>query len=167
VSFVLSVLVRSGSDSVLDRLLGLLRRRCIPVSGISFGTGQHGPAPIHLALGTEDPAVVRQAVIQLERLPDVLDVAEEESPGESRQLALIQVNVEAGDQVRLLGVTNPLNTRLITAAGGHVVLEVVSSPDQIDTLISRLQAFGSVTVHRSGMVAAPAPPVPVQGSGTA
>lgn len=164
-SYVLSVLVRNGSDSVLDRLLGLLRRRCIPISGISFGTGKHGPAPIHLALGTEDPAVVRQAVIQLERLPDVLGVAEVESPGESRQLALIQINVDAGDQVRLLGATNPLNTRLVTAVDGHVLLEVVSSPDQIDHLVSRLQAFGTVTIHRSGMVAAPAPPI--SGSGTA
>ena|GEM_PF-5514302 len=154
---VLTVTVRAGSEAVLDRLLGLLRRRCIPLRGISFGIARDGgPAPVHLALDTTDPHTVGQALAHLRRLPDVLSVNEAAEAGRERELALVQVNVARDDQVRLLGETDPLNTRLLSVSDDRMVLEVVCPPPDIDALVDRLGTFGPVAVCRSGVVPTPA-----------
>ncbi|MDF2626599.1 MAG: acetolactate synthase large subunit [Symbiobacteriaceae bacterium] len=98
---ILAVTIRNGPEAALDRILGLLRRRCIPLRGITFGgTEQGNPAPVLLELDTADPFVVGQAIVHLRRLPDVLSVYEADvAPG--CEPASTQVSLPQSPAVRL------------------------------------------------------------------
>ncbi len=152
---VLSVVMRTGSDSTLDRVVGLLRRRCFPVSSICFNSRAGEQTEIiHVTIPVQDACQISLALTQLRQLPDVLAVAET-GAAEALELARIAVTVSASERSHLLDIARAFNACLTEEAPDRAVLETVQSPEQVNLLLDQIRAVGPAVVSRTGAICEP------------
>ena len=149
-SVTLVVQVRNQIEA-LERVLGLLRRRAIPVEEMSISRRSKEDLDVLLRLADEETAADR-AIAELSPLVAVQSVVRVDEPRdcETRELALARVH--SPDRTPL-----PANGRLIESDDEGGVLELTGTPQEIDDALERLARSGELSsVTRTGELLIPA-----------
>jgi len=148
------VLVASLQDVVgsLERLLGLLRRRSLPVESLSVYQSEDDILEVVLRFGDLDTPEDRVAA-EVSSLYDVLSVRRPDQAAcdATRELAVVKMK---GDLEPLL----PETVSDVLQCQGSDSMELSGTPHAIDQALAYLQEQGLISgVSRSGEMFAPGP----------
>ena len=148
------VLVASLQDVVgsLERLLGLLRRRSLPVESLSVYQSEDDILEVVLRFGDLDTPEDRVAA-EVSSLYDVLSVRRPDQAAcdAARELAVVKMK---GDLEPLL----PETVSDVLQCQGSDSMELSGTPHAIDQALAYLQEQGLISgVSRSGEMFAPGP----------
>jgi acetolactate synthase small subunit len=131
----------------LERFIGHIRRRVIPVRRLSIATAHDGAIAIVLRVDTGRTPLSR-IIAELQGLADLSAITPTADAAEStRELVLVRVRV-TGDI--------PVIGRVLDRDADGAVIEITGAPGDIDSALRSLRESG--VVHgfvRSGEIAAP------------
>ena len=144
----------------LNRVSGLLRARSFNIESLTVGaTDQPGRSRMTIAIRGDD-GHLRQVLAQLERLIDVLEVADLTSaPRIELELALVEVDAPSNEpQERSLAT-------ILASAGGATLSTapdswrayLAAAPETIDRALLALRGHGLRSLVRAGAVAMATP----------
>jgi acetolactate synthase-1/3 small subunit len=144
----------------LNRVSGLLRARSFNIESLTVGT-THEPGRSRMTIAIRgDDGHLRQALAQLERLIDVLEVTDLTAiPRLELELALVEL-----DPPRMPAEEQILDA-VLSAAGGETIsrdadvwrARLTATPDAIDHALEALRGHGLRNLVRAGAVAMAAP----------
>jgi acetolactate synthase-1/3 small subunit len=149
----LSVLVEN-KPGVLAHVAGLFSRRAFNISSLAVGpTHDERVSRITVVVdGASTP--VDQVSKQLEKLVRVLKVVElSDGAAVERELALIKVRVDPALRGQLLEVAGVFGAAVVDMSPTTLVLEAVSSPAKLDSLLAMLDTYGTCELVRTGRIA--------------
>ncbi len=149
-SKIISFIVEN-KPGVLFKVTNMIRRRCFNIDSITVGTVDHKEISKMTLTIDGDESTVEQVVKQLLKLIDVLDV-NVWSPNEamSRELALVKLSNNAK---KLLNKVSDSIYRIIDTSADAFTLEVVGTPEEIDSLLERFPYSEVQEIARTGMTA--------------
>jgi acetolactate synthase I/III small subunit len=144
----------------LNRVSGLLRARSFNIESLTVGaTDQPGRSRMTIAIRGDD-GHLRQVLAQLERLIDVLEVADLTSAARIElELALVEVDAPTS-------ATQERSLRDVLASAGGATLStgadswrayLAATPETIDQALQSLRGHGLRSLVRAGAVAMAAP----------
>jgi acetolactate synthase I/III small subunit len=148
---VLSALV-ANRPGVLNRVSGLIRRRGFNIENLTVGpTLDHTVSRMTLVVNV-GAAPADQAVRQLAKLIDVIDVRDiTDEPRVECELILIRVENGASRRGSLVDRAGP-NARVVAQVDDVVILAVTGSGDELDDVLQRLRGFDVKGIARTGIV---------------
>ena len=138
----------------LNRVVGVVRRRNMPVTDITVGPSQM-TGVLRLTFFTEgDDAAADRLLRQLEKTFGVRAAtvygAED---AVVREVALVKVRTLPGGRVDLQNVLAQAGATLVAEHDGACIVEVAGDATRTETCIRALERFGVLEVARSGAVA--------------
>ncbi len=149
----LSVLVEN-KPGVLTHVAGLFARRAFNIRSLAVGPTQDDRVSRMTIVVDGASTPVEQVEAQLEKLIRVLKVVQLD--GESavqRELALIKVRTDPATRGELLGIAAVFGAGVVDMGPDALVLESVSSPAKLDSLLAVLADYGVCELVRTGQVA--------------
>ncbi len=149
----LSVLVEN-KPGVLSHVAGLFSRRAFNISSLAVGpTHDERVSRITIVVdGASTP--VEQVKSQLDKLVRVLKVVElTDGSAVERELALIKVHADPALRGQLLEVAAVFGASVVDMSPTTLVLEAVSSPAKLDSLLTMLDSYGTCELVRTGRIA--------------
>ncbi len=148
------VLFANDSHGVLDRIVGLLRRRRSNMQTFAIGRSEL-PNVVRITVVMNDSEVgVDQLVEQLHKIVDVRQVVNLSSEqAVARELALIKVNSTMALQNEIIELGHLFGAHTLDVDRETVTLEVTGSAGKIEKLVTLLQPYGIREVARTGCVA--------------
>jgi acetolactate synthase I/III small subunit len=150
---IITALVQNEAGTI-NRLSSLFRRRGFSLASFTAGDcEQVGLSRITIVVEGDD-GVLYQCLKQLDKLIDVVEVADVK-PEEAvqRELALIRVEPSKENRDAVFQISAEYNARIPRASETGFVVEVSTSPKQIEQLLEALKPYGVTEVVRSGLVA--------------
>jgi acetolactate synthase-1/3 small subunit len=138
----------------LNRAVGLIRRRQIPVRSLAVGpTATPGISRLTIMIHS-DPATADRAAQHLQKVVGVR-AAVAFSPGEGvvRELALVKVRAPHERYGELLDVVQLYNASVVDDSADAIIVELTGSEAFVLSCIRALERFGVVEVARSGTIA--------------
>jgi acetolactate synthase-1/3 small subunit len=149
----ISVLV-NDMPGVLQRVAGLFGRRGFNIESITVGASEEPGLSRMVIVTMGDQAMVEQIQKQLYKLIDVIKVVElVHETTVSRELALIQVRVDAAQRSEILATVDVFRAAIVDVAPSSIMIQVVGEPTKIDALIRLLTPYGIVQQARTGVTA--------------
>ncbi|HXW86849.1 MAG TPA: acetolactate synthase small subunit [Streptosporangiaceae bacterium] len=149
----LSVLVEN-KPGVLAHVAGLFSRRAFNIASLAVGP-THDERVSRMTIVVDGASTsVDQVKKQLEKLVRVLKVVELADGGAvERELALIKVRVDPALRGQLLEVAGVFGANVVDMSPTTLVLESVSSPAKLDSLLAMLASYGTCELVRTGRIA--------------
>lgn len=149
----LSVLVEN-KPGVLARISGLFSRRGFNIESLAVGVTEETSISRITIVVSGDDAVLEQVKKQLNKLIDVIHIAEL-SPYDSvsRELALIKVEVDTTTRSMVMQIVDVFRARIIDVATDSLIVEVTGSKGKIASIQRLLSQFGIKEMVRTGKVA--------------
>ena len=149
----LSVLVEN-KPGVLAHVAGLFSRRAFNIASLAVGP-THDERVSRMTIVVDGTSTsVDQVKKQLEKLVRVLKVVElEDRSAVERELALIKVRVDPALRGQLLEVAGVFGANVVDMSQTTLVLESVSSPAKLDSLLAMLDSYGACELVRTGRIA--------------
>ena len=139
---------------VLTRVAGLFRRRGFNISSLAVGNSEQKGLSRMTFVVDGDQYTVNQATKQLDKLIDVVKVANiSDEEIVSRELALIKVKVTPSTRGEILEMVHPFRAEIVDVGARSMVIEVTGSGDKIQALYDLLEPFGILELMRTGRVA--------------
>jgi acetolactate synthase-1/3 small subunit len=151
---VVSAIVEN-KPGVLHSVANLFRRRNFNIESITVGaTEQKDLARITITV-TADEKTLDQVVKQLQKLIDVVKVAElDERNIVSRELALIKVNVPSvKERADIISCVHVFRGRVVDVSPDSLMVEITGTPDKIDAFQNLMKASGVIELARTGITA--------------
>jgi acetolactate synthase I/III small subunit len=149
----LSVLVEN-KPGVLSHVAGLFSRRAFNISSLAVGP-THDERVSRITIVVDGASTrVEQVKHQLDKLVRVLKVTElHDGTAVERELALIKVKADPALRGQLLEVAGVFGASVVDMSPATLVLEAVSSPAKLDSLLAMLEAYGTCELVRTGRIA--------------
>jgi acetolactate synthase I/III small subunit len=146
----------------LDRIIGLLRRRGFPISGMTLErTHADGIGRMTVVVDGQDH--LEQVARHLRRLPDVMEVTNAGVGTIQREYALVRVHCTPEQRTELEAVIQRHGGRIISTGDEYLAVEVSGRRDDLDAMFSELVPYGIEESARTNPMAlhagAPAPQV--------
>lgn len=143
-----------NETGTLNRLVSLFRRRGFSLASLNAGDCEQ-PGFSRLTLLVEgDDNELYQCLRQLEKLLDVVEVADvRPEHAVERELALIRIEPKEEDRPLAHSVIAQLGARAARATESSIVVETSATPAEIQRLIEALQPYNVVEIVRSGLLA--------------
>jgi acetolactate synthase-1/3 small subunit len=136
---------------MLNRVVGLLRRRGFAVDGIAFGPAETmGVVRMTLVV---DAASTEQVVKQLERLVPVIEVVAASADALERETALVRVDADADARAALVGLCMATAARVLAVGEQSMVVEITGAPSDVERFLTLIRPFGVRELARSGRIA--------------
>ena len=151
---VVSAIVEN-KPGVLHSVANLFRRRNFNIESITVGsTEQADLARITITVNA-DEKTLDQVVKQLDKLVDVLKVAELDLNNTvTRELALIKVNVPtAKERADVISCVHVFRGRVVDVSPDSLMVEITGSPDKIDAFLNLMRTMGVIEIARTGITA--------------
>jgi acetolactate synthase-1/3 small subunit len=149
----------------LNRVSGLLRARSFNIESLTVGaTDRPGQSRMTIAVRGDD-GHLRQVLAQLERLLEVLEVADLTGrPRIELELALVEVDAPADAEAAqaLREVLAEAGGAPITTDGPSWRAYLAATPDTIDSTLDSLRGMGLRDLVRAGAVAMTAATAPIE-----
>ncbi len=139
---------------ILDRVAGLLRRRCFEVRSLSLGetVGAHLRRMTVTLVG--DGTAARRACNHLAKLVDVVHVESlTDQPAVRRDLAMFKLAYGPTALGVITALCEPFRGRVVDVSPESVIVEVTGGPDKIDRFRDLLEPLGILEMVRSECVA--------------
>jgi acetolactate synthase I/III small subunit len=151
---VVSAIVEN-KPGVLHSIANLFRRRNFNIESITVGsTEQADLARITITVNA-DEKTLDQVVKQLDKLVDVVKVAELDLNNTvTRELALIKVNVpSAKERADVISCVHVFRGRVVDVSPDSLMVEITGSPDKIDAFLNLMRTMGVIEIARTGITA--------------
>ncbi|MFV0459613.1 MAG: acetolactate synthase small subunit [Actinomycetales bacterium] len=149
----LSVLVENR-PGVLTRAAGLFARRNFNIHSLAVGPTEHPEVSRMTVVVEVEGLPLEQVTKQLNKLVNVLKVAELEQPASvQRELILVKVRAEGAQRSAVLEIVQLFRAKVVDVATESVTIEATGDSDKIDALLRVLEPYGIRELVKSGMVA--------------
>ncbi len=139
---------------VMSRVSSLFRRRGFNIEKIAVGAAEtpHLSRMTIQVAGTE--ARVEQVRKQLEKLVDVVKVAD--LHGDSvvaRELALVRVKATQDSRSQIIQIADIFRASIVDVAGDSLVIEITGDEEKVDSFLSLLRGYTVKEIARTGVIA--------------
>ena len=151
---VVSAIVEN-KPGVLHSIANLFRRRNFNIESITVGaTEQKELARITITVNA-DEKTLDQVVKQLQKLIDVVKVAElDPFSTVTRELALIKVKVPSvKERADIISCVHVFRGRVVDVSPDSLMVEITGTPDKIDAFLNLMKASGVIELARTGITA--------------
>ena len=139
---------------VLNRVASMFRRRGFNIVSLAVGNSEQDGLSRMTFVVNGDHRTVSQVAKQLDKLIDVLEVADiTEARIVARELAMIKVGTTPITRGEIIQIVNLFRANIIDVGGDSMVIEITGEGDKIDALYNLLSPFGIIEMSRSGIVA--------------
>jgi acetolactate synthase-1/3 small subunit len=148
------ILFADDLPGVLDRIVGVLRRRRAAVLQLAVGRSEE-PDVLRITVVTDDSEVgVEQLVEQLRKLVDVRHIVNLSSAQAiAREMALIKVNSSQSQQQEIIEIGHLSGAYPVAVNAETITFEVAGSAEKVEKLVNQLQPYGIRELARTGCVA--------------
>lgn len=147
---IVSALVANKSG-VLTRISGLFARRGFNIESLSVCATEN-PAVSRMTITTsDDEAVLKQIVKQLDKLYDVVKVTELSREGSvSRELLLVKIEAKPAQRPELESTCNLYKAKIVDVSPESMIVELTGEPNKLDGFVSVLSPYGIIEMTRTG-----------------
>jgi acetolactate synthase-1/3 small subunit len=160
---VVSAIVEN-KPGVLHSVANLFRRRNFNIDSITVGaTEQKDLARITITVNA-DEKTLNQVVKQLNKLVDVVKVAElDPNSIVTRELALVKVKVPSvKERADIISCVHVFRGRVVDVSPESLMVEITGTPDKIDAFLNLMKASGVIELARTGITALSRGPKSIQ-----
>jgi acetolactate synthase-1/3 small subunit len=144
----------TDKPGVLNRAASLFRRRGFNIDSITVGHSElpHVSRMTIVVVGSS--AMVEQVRKQLEKLVDVIKVADVTGEGTIiRELALIKVKAGSATRSEIMQIVDIFRAKIVDVAADSLTIEATGDEDKLSSLYNMLRSFGIKELARTGCVA--------------
>lgn len=141
-----------GTPGALERVVGLLRRRRVPVDELAIAAAA-GRVRVTARVAGADVEQLRRQLVRLEDVRAVHDLGP--APDVLRETALVCVVASADADAVVSALCQGGRARLVDVTTGTRVVEVTDAPAAVDRVIDLLRPAGVLAVSRTGPIALP------------
>ncbi|MDD4924737.1 MAG: acetolactate synthase small subunit [Dehalococcoidales bacterium] len=144
----------TDKPGVLNRAASLFRRRGFNIDSITVGHSElpHVSRMTIVVVGSS--AMVEQVRKQLEKLVDVIKVADVTGEGTIiRELALIKVKAVSTTRSEIMQIVDIFRAKIVDVAADSLTIEATGDEDKLSSLYNMLRGFGIKELARTGCVA--------------
>ncbi|MCX8150078.1 MAG: acetolactate synthase small subunit [Candidatus Bathyarchaeota archaeon] len=151
---VVSAIVEN-KPGVLHSVSNLFRRRNFNIESITVGpTEERDLARITITVSA-DEKTLDQVVKQLDKLVDVVGVAELDPDSiVTRELALVKINAPtAKERSDIISCVHVFRGRVVDVSPVSLMVEITGTSDKIDAFLNLMKTFGIIELARTGITA--------------
>ena len=144
----------TDKPGVLNRASSLFRRRGFNIDSITVGHSElpHVSRMTIVVIGSA--AMVEQVRKQLEKLVDVIKVADVTGDGTiTRELALIKVKANSTSRSEIMQIVDIFRAKIVDVSAESVTIEATGDEDKLSSLHNLLRGFGIKEIARTGCIA--------------
>jgi acetolactate synthase-1/3 small subunit len=154
-TWVVSVLV-ADDPLALNRAMGIVRRRNLPVSSLSLGpTGRAGTVRLTCVV-TSDPAAAERMANALRKMVEVRGVTvHAEAECVSREHVLVRVRATPAHLSALLDAVSLYDATVVEESPQDLLLEATGSAPFMVSFLRAIEPFGVLDVVRGGALVLP------------
>ena len=139
---------------VLPKVASMFRRRGFYIASLAVGNSEQPGLSRMTVVVNGDEYTVGQVVKQMDKLIDVIEVADITSePIVTRELALVKVNTNQMTRGEIIQIVNLFRANIIAVGSASMVIEITGESDKINALQNLLTPFGILEMLRTGLVA--------------
>ena len=139
---------------VLNRVASMFRRRGFNIVSLAVGNSEQAGLSRMTFVVNGDDRTVSQVAKQLDKLIDVLEVADITGAQiVARELAMIKVGTTPITRGEIIQIVNLFRASIIDVASDSMVIEITGEEDKINALYNLLSPFGVIEMLRTGLVA--------------
>ena len=150
---VISMLVED-QPGVLTRISGMFARRNYNIDTITVGkTNKKGISKMVITVIGDD-SIIEQVEKQLNKLIDTVKVSEMDKGSVIRELCLIKVAAkDKKSKDELLNYSKIYKVKFVDVDPKSMTLEIIGTPDKIDSFIEIVKGYGIQDISRTGVTA--------------
>jgi acetolactate synthase-1/3 small subunit len=151
---VVSAIVEN-KPGVLHSVANLFRRRNFNIESITVGATETKDLSRITITVNADEKTLDQVVKQLDKLVDVVGVAELEPDSiVTRELALVKINVPSIEgRSDIISCVQVFRGRVVDVSHESLMVEITGTPDKIDAFLNLMRTFGIIELARTGITA--------------
>ena len=139
---------------VLTRVASMFRRRGFNIASLAVGNSEQPGLSRMTFVVNGDEYTVGQVVKQMDKLIDVIEVADITSERiVTRELSLVKVNTNQTTRGEIIQIVNLFRANIIDVSSDSMVIEITGESDKINALQNLLTSFGILEMLRTGLVA--------------
>ncbi len=149
---ILGVLVEN-QPGVLAKVAGLFSRRGFNIESLAVGTTED-PTISRMTIVVEgDENVIEQVAKQLNKLIDVIKVADIAEDSVARELALIKVHATPATRNEIIQIVSVFRAQVVDISRDSLIIEITGDQDKINAFVEMLKDFGIKEMVRTGIIA--------------
>ncbi|NMW19269.1 MAG: acetolactate synthase small subunit [Chlorobiaceae bacterium] len=150
---IISVLVENKFGT-LNRVATMFSARGFNLSSISIGETEDPEISRMTIVTFADDQIINQVIKQLNRLIDTIKVTDlTNQPHVERELLLMTLKLSKTQQHEIFELINVFKGKVVDIKQKSITIEVIGSPDKINTTIDIFKPYGIKELARSGAVA--------------
>ncbi len=151
---VVSAIVEN-KPGVLHSVANLFRRRNFNIESITVGATEDKELSRITITVNADEKTLDQVVKQLDKLVDVVGVAElDPNSIVTRELALVKINVPSSkERSDVINCVQVFRGRVVDVSPESLIVEITGTPDKIDAFLNLMKMFGIIELARTGITA--------------
>ncbi len=148
---ILAILVENH-PGVLSKVSGLFSRRGFNIYSLAVGMTED-PSISRITIVVEgDQYIVEQVTKQLNKLIDVIKVANIGHDSLIRELALIKVKATPESRHEIIEIINVFRAQVVDIAKNHLTIEITGDSEKITALEDMLKDYGIEEMVRTGAI---------------
>ncbi|MEJ8567851.1 acetolactate synthase small subunit [Elongatibacter sediminis] len=151
---IISILLQNEAGA-LARVAALFSSRGYNIESLSVAPTEHNELSRLTLVTTGSEEVIEQIVTQLEKLVDVVSIADMTQDAHiERELLLLKLRLNPGGEAAMAPLVDAFEARVMDDAAANYTVELTSANDRIDEFIGKAVKCGEiVSVVRSGAMA--------------
>lgn len=149
---IIGVLVHNHAG-VLSKVAGLFSRRGYNIDSLAVGTTSNKDISRITIMTTGDEDTLEQILKQLNKLIDVIKVADVSSNSVKRELALVKVAAPASSRGEIIEIGSIFRANIVDVSKEMMTIEVTGPEDKVSALIKMVEPYGIVELVRTGTIA--------------
>ena len=139
---------------VLTKVASMFRRRGFNIASLAVGNSEQPGLSRMTFVVNGDEYTVGQVVKQLDKLIEVIEVADITSERiVTRELALLKIKTTPMNRGEIIQIVNLFRANIIDVGSDSMVIEITGESDKINALQNLLAPFGILEMLRTGLVA--------------
>lgn len=139
---------------VLNRVTGLFSRRNFNIESLTVGHSEQTGVSRMTFVVRGTARDLQQVTTQLDKLINVIDIADvTREQTVSREMALIKVSSDSRHRAEIMQLVDIYRATVVDVDMESLIIQIVGTVDQIDSLIRLLENFGIQEMVRTGSVA--------------
>lgn len=149
---ILGVLVENR-PGVLSKVSGLFSRRGFNIDSLAVGVTENPDISRMTIVVDGDDYTVEQVTKQLNKLIDVIKVANIGKESVIRELALIKVKATSETRNQIIEIVNIFRANIVDISKNYLTIEITGDSEKIAALEDMLRDFGIKEMVRTGAIA--------------
>ena len=151
---ILSILVEN-KPGILFKVTHLFRSRNFNIDSISVGVTQNPEFSKMTITTIGDERQIEQIVKQLDKMIDTIEVKRlDDKKTVFRELSLFRVKIsKPSDSMEINNIANSFGAKVHDARRDSIMVELTSTPDQINNLQELLAPYEILDIARTGVAA--------------